>query len=477
MYIGIDVGTSITKAATFDPSGKILSVASRPTRLVNPQPGWYEQDIAEVLTSVTEVVAEVAATTDIEVIGLTGQGDGVWLVDEAGRPVRPAISWLDSRAVAVLRDWMATGVVERTFRRTGNTMFPGSAAPLLSWLDEAEPAVLDMAATAGYCKDIVMQHLTGVRATDVSDASLPFSDPHRHRYHPDVLADCGLTHRTDLLAPVVTPTPIGELNPGALALPAGVPVAAGPFDLPAGALGSGVREPGDGHLIIGTTLACQVLTETPDTGGVPTGMTLATGTPGQWLRAMPAMVGTAAVDWVLRLAGREHRDLESMLAKSPTGANGVRCLPFFSPSGERAPFLEPMARANFEGLSLHTDIDDLVRATCEAIAYAARHCFEAAGLTGEVAVCGGGTRSLAWLRIIADVLNRPIRLAPQPETGARGAVIAAALAHGRDIDIDAWTAPATVIEPDAATARVYEQEYARYRSRVDTARLSWKESS
>ncbi|HZE39340.1 MAG TPA: FGGY-family carbohydrate kinase [Stackebrandtia sp.] len=482
MYLGIDIGTSVTKAAAFDGDGRLLAVQTRPTRLSTPADGWYEQDIDDVVGSVAEVVAGVAeaAGGTPRAIGLTGQGDGVWLVDEDGAAVRPAISWMDSRAAPILSDWLADGTVAKAFRRTGNTMFPGSAGPILAWLERHEPRSLDRAATAGYCKDVVMQRLTGLRATDTSDASLPFLDPHRREYDPEVLAWCGLEHRRSLLAPVAEPVPVGELTAAAarrLGLRAGITVTSGPFDLPACALGSGIVAPGDGHLIIGTTLACQVLKDTVDTEVEPNGLTLATGTPGRWLRAMPAMVGTAAVDWVLRLIGRDHQSLEALLADSPAGARGVTCLPFFSPAGERAPFLEPAARANFDRITIQTRPSDLVRATCEAVAYAARHCFEAAGLTGELAMCGGGTASPTWLRIFADVLNRPLKLAPQPETGARGAALAARRVAEPGAGLDDWTAPEGVVEPDPARAREYEERYAAYRVRVDAARAVWRETA
>jgi sugar (pentulose or hexulose) kinase len=177
------------------------------------------------------------------------------------------------------------------------------------------------------------------------------------------------------------------------------------------------------------------------------------------------------------MVGESHEALDGLLGASPPGANGVTCLPFFSPAGERAPFVEPAARAGFDQLTVRTGKADLVRATCEAVAYAARHCFDIAGPTGDIAMCGGGTRSAAWLQTFADVLGRPIRLAPQPETGARGAVIAGALALGHELDLDVWTSPEGVIEPDPARAACYTEGYADYRARVAAARSRWKESA
>ncbi|MEO3755567.1 FGGY-family carbohydrate kinase [Streptomyces sp. B6B3] len=470
MLVGIDVGTSVVKAAAFDESGRALAVESCPAR-VRAGDGRVEQDAEEVVEAVGRVLGALTAGRPAPTaVGLTGQGDGVWLIDREARPVRPAISWMDGRAAPIVAEWTANGVAHEVFRRTGNTLFPGGPAPLLAWLDRHEPESLDAAATAAYCKDMVLQRLTGVRGTDVSDASVPFLDPHTRDYDAEAVAACGLTHRAGLLAPVVEPRPAGEALPGG-PLPAGVPISAGPFDVPACALGAGATEPGDGLLIIGTTLACLAVVAEPDLAGEPAGFHFATGRRDRWLRGMPAMVGTAALDWVLGAVGAAHRDLDELLAASPPGAHGVRVLPFFSPAGERAPFLEPAARAEITGVSLETTSADLVRATCEGIAFAARHCLTAAGLAGDLAVAGGGTRSETWLGLFADVLGRPLRVAAA-EAGARGAVLAAA-GH---LDAAAWTRPASVRDPDAGGARFYEEEYRAYLRRVAAARERWRDA-
>jgi sugar (pentulose or hexulose) kinase len=404
-------------------------------------------------------------------VGLTGQGDGVWLVDAAARPVRRAVSWMDGRAGDLLDEWTADGVTERVFRRTGSGLFPGSQAPVLAWLDRHEPASLDAAGTAGYCKDVLFQRLTGIRATDASDASAPFLDPRTREYDSAAIEACGLSHRRNLLAPVRDPIPVGET--GAFGLPPGTPVASGPYDLPACAIGAGVGDVGDGLLIIGTTLACQVVVDSPALDGEPVGVHLAMTEPGRWLRALPAMVGTAGLDWMLSVTGGTHDEVSALLEASRPGAGGVAVLPYFAPSGERAPFVEPRARAEFSGVSLETTRADLVRATCEGIAYAARHCLEAARLTGEVTVCGGGTKSEAWLALFADVLGRPLRIATG-EVGARGAVLAAAARTGVALDTPAWTAPSAVRDPAPQRAAFYAERYGAYLDRVARAREHWQ---
>lgn len=469
MYVGIDVGTSTVKAAAFDTTGRELAVAARPVGLAL-HGGVVEQDMEEVYGAVVAVLDEVTGRVPepVELAGLTGQGDGVWLVDAQGRPVRPAASWMDGRAHELVGQWLADGTFETVFRRTGSAMFPGCPGPLLAWLDSHEPKSLDAATTALYCKDMVFQRLTGARATtDVSDASMPFLDPRTRTYDNRVVELLGLTHRRGLLAPVSDPVATAETR--GEGLPAGTRLANGPYDLPSCALGAGVTSPGDGLLIVGTCLASLVATTDLDLTGEPAGLHISTDRPGHWLRAMPAMVGTAALDWVLSTTGVPHEEVDALLSDTPPGAHGVRVLPYFAPSGERAPFVEPRLRAELSGVCLESTKGDLIRATCEGIGYAARHCLEAAGLTGSLAVCGGGTRSPAWMRLLADVLGRPLRVV-EGEVGARGAVLAAAERYGVGLDAAAWTKPTAVVEPDAGRAAFYTKGYEEHLARLTQAR-------
>ncbi|TQM44072.1 FGGY-family carbohydrate kinase [Pseudonocardia cypriaca] len=475
-WLGIDAGTSVVKAALFDDEGEALAVAGRPLELVHAANDGVEQDLDAIVAAIAEVTREVSAGRTPHVVAITGQGDGCWVTDEAGRAVRPALSWLDGRAGGILGRWNADGVTERVFRTNGTTVFPGAPGPLLAWLDENEPDALDRATTAGACKDAVFTRLTGERATDPSDSSMPFGDGTGTGYSDAALDAMGLTHRRDLLAPITVPipqAPLAEAGAELLGLPAGTPISSGPFDFPACARGGGVRAVGDALLIVGTTLGCMVHVDRLATEGDPAGFSVATGEPGRWLRAMPAMVGTASMDWMLQTLGLGVDAIDAALAASPPGAGGVEVLPYFATSGERAPFVDPHASGQVTGVRLTTTRDDLLRAVCEGLAYAARHCFDVAGGATRIVACGGGTRSRPWLQVFADVLGVPLELARTPEVGARGAVLAAAAARGEDLDVDTWTGPEDVVEPDPARQARYADGYARYLDHVAAARPFW----
>lgn len=471
MKIGVDVGTSVTKAALFDDDGRMTAQRSAPTVQQRPEAGRYEHDPARIVDAVLDLLSDLP-TDEVNLVAVTGQGDGLWLLDQAGAPIRPALSWMDNRGAPDCGAWTDSGVTATIFQRTGNTPFPGSGAALLSALHRSEPAVLAAAETATQCQHTIFQALTGVRTATRSAAMLGVFDPVRGGYDDVVLELTGLAPYSRLLPPISEPavalaplrTPLGErtgLKPGTL-------VATGPYDLPAAALGTGVTDPGDGLVIIGTTLACLVVDDAVRTEGEPAGFTLRTADDDRYLRAMAAMVGTAGLDWLLGLVGASHADLDALLGSSAPGANGVTALPYLSPAGERAPFADPAASAQFAGLSLATTAADLVRALCESLAYAARHCLDAAGLTGSVTVAGGGAASAALLSVFADVLGQPISIAGQPEATAWGAVSAADLALGRTPRPLAGRS--TAVRPEPANRSRFDDGYAAYLGRVTEAR-------
>jgi erythritol kinase (D-erythritol 1-phosphate-forming) len=487
MILGVDVGTSVTKASLMRRDGTAVATHSVRSTLHRLEGGRVEQDLDDVVDSVVRVVrlAGADAPEPIEALAITGQGDGLWLRDAAGNPVGSAISWLDARASEVLDRWHqgdSASVLNRVHKLTGSGMFPGSAGPLLAYLAEHDPERLERSAVAGYCVDAIVQRFTHEVTVDASDASLPFLDVPSRTYSAAALDACGLSEHRGLLVEPASPGTLFALDERSarqLDLPSGLPVSAGPFDLPACAFGSGIRAIGDGTLVIGTTLGCQVLSDDVriDPADEPAGMWLATPAPEKYLRVMPAMVGTANLDWVLGVVGAQVDDLETLLSSSKPGAGGVSALSFLSHSGERAPFVEPRARGQFTGLSLDTTPADLVRALCEAVAYAARHNLETAGLDGEVSACGGGARSAAWSQIFADVLGRSLHVPHEEGVGARGAAMTAWDSLGEPIDREQWAAARRTVRPDPSTVEFYEQGYRDYLASIDRARPVWQHGS
>lgn len=472
LLIGVDAGTTVTKAVAVhadDPAGVVRACAARPTQVV-----WAgrrcEQDQVAVLASVLAVLGDIATALgssagDVAAVGITAQGDGLWPVRADGGPVRDAISWMDARADGIVSGWEAEGVAESLYRHTGSAPFPGCTPALLAWMQRHEPDTLRATYRAGQCKDMLFSVLTGEHATEPSSAVL---FDHRLRSRAtELLSHSGSGNWASLLSRI-EPVAVADLLPSGAALVGlpSVPVVAGPYDVVASAIGAGVTGIGDGLLIVGTTLACEVARDGLPGEGEPVGLSLATADPASWYRLLPAMAGAVTVDWVLRLIGASHADLPALLAAARPG---IRMLPFLSPSGERAPFRDSRARGRLDGLTVDTGPGDLIRAAMSGTAYAAKACFDLAGLTGSLSACGGGVRG-PWAQVFADVLGQPVLRCDTAETGALGAAIGAA----RALSIPAPApAPVVQVDPDPGEADSHVQGYHRYLTDVETARAGW----
>ncbi|WP_166788566.1 FGGY family carbohydrate kinase [Cryobacterium sp. HLT2-28] len=253
--LGIDLGTSSVKVALFDADGRRLAGAQAAYPLDAPHPGWAETSPdawwAAVCAAVREVTA--AADRDVGAVGLSGQMHGLVLVDGRGAPVRPAITWADTRAAGLQPDWarLAPTVLERL----GNPFSPGMAGVLLGWLARHEPATLRAAAVALQPKDYLRLRLTGIAATEHTDASATLLYDLTGRAWLTGLA-AGLGIDPGLLPPINEAAEIaGPLTADAaadLGLRAGIPVAHGLADTAAAMLGSGLVTPGAVQLTLGT---------------------------------------------------------------------------------------------------------------------------------------------------------------------------------------------------------------------------------
>jgi erythritol kinase (D-erythritol 1-phosphate-forming) len=479
--IGIEVGSTAVKAAAFDTAGRLLGESSRRLQTRSAAPGLCELDFEEIIAAVGSVIREISVSTGQEagLLAITGQGDGLWLLDQDGHAVRPPITAADTRAASYVQEWFAKGIAAVAFRRSGNAPFPAASAALIRFLADHEPDSLIRAAVATSCKDALLQRLTGAVVTDISDASLPFLNLRNRHYDEELVDLFRIRPWRHLLPPVdSSPAPLRPLS-GAGAeitgLSEGTPVHAGPFDFPAALIGAGVKETGDGLIVLGQDLACGVNVNRLDPSSEPSGMTICRLERDRWIRLLVSTAGMAALDWLLPLIGVDLRKLNGLLESSPPGAGGVLSLPFVSPFGERAPFADPAARGRIIGLSTTTTQADLARGICEGIGYTARLCLEIAGLsrTGNITLVGSGSRAVAFRQLLANTIGRPIMIARQPGTAARGAVMTALRVGGVEIDQEQWTVPDALVYPDPTSASLYATGYLRFREELDKARGSW----
>lgn len=481
----VDAGTTVIKAVVFDAHGSELAVQRCSTAVHRPLPDRSEQDMDEVWEAVVRTIAAAVARVGrpVRLIAVTAQGDGVWLVDAAGRPVRPAILWNDGRATPLVDRWRVNGMLEQVHAITGSQQSAGMAAPLLHVLAEEEPESLRSAATATTCGGWLLHKLTGRVAVDPSEMSASWLDVREGRYSDELVGLYGLDRYRELLPPLpgadARAHPLSTVAAARLGVRAGIPVLLAPYDIVATAAGSGSTRPGQAVSVLGTTLCTEVVTAGADLTGPPHGLTLAVGPPGRYLRAFPTLAGCEVVDWLAALLGLPGAAAVSELAGlSAPGADGLRLLPYLAPSGERAPFLDVAATGVLTGVTFGHGRPQLARAVLEGLAYVIRHCLDATPVEpAELRLCGGGSAGALWCQIIADVCGIDTVRTTDEQTGAKGALITALTALGEYPGPDEAVA-ALVVErdrfvPDKARHDHYAEEYTEFHATRDLAAHRW----
>jgi erythritol kinase (D-erythritol 1-phosphate-forming) len=506
VIIGIDAGTSVIKSVAFSTDGTQLAAAAIPNQYVTLPDGGAEQDMARTwvdtartLKQLTEQIPNLASR--LIAISVTGQGDGMWLIDKLGEPVAPAWLWLDARAADIVEEFTTSEHYAAHYGRTGTGVNVCQMSVQLAWMQRHRPEVLARATHSFHCKDWIYFNLTCDRVTDPSEANFTFGNYKSREYQIDILDQLGASKAKSLVTAIVDGTnTCGHLTDTAArasGLKTGTPICLGYVDVLCTGLGGGLYDPTgqSGCTIVGSTGMHMRLQ--PDVSKVKlnaekSGYTMAFPGPGMVAQIQSNMASTLNIDWLLDFARgilkdqgmeKSRSDLlkgmdEKLLAREPAK---VMYHPYISKAGERGPFMEPAARALFNGLDTTADYYDMMRSIFEGLAYAARDCYSAMGpIPKEIRVTGGAARSKALRIILASVLNAKVRSVSREEAGAAGTAMIAAVQQKLFPDMTAcantWVEPhlGASTEPDPALTARYEKIFPLYVETRKAMRPVWR---
>jgi xylulokinase len=490
LALGIDVGTSGTRALVVDGAGKLVSQATRPHAISHPRPVWSEQDPHEwwLATSGAVRAALDAANlsgSDIAAVGLSGQMHGLVMLDATNQVIRPAILWNDQRSVVECEELTEKIGAERLLQIACNPMLAGFTAPKIAWVAKHEPDAMKRARHILLPKDYVRFMLTGDFATDVSDGSgmLLMNVPER-KYAPEILSVLGIDEK---ILPKLYESPYvtGTVNAKAAestGLAAGTPVVGGAGDQAAAAVGNGVITEGVSCATLGTSgvifaATDRLLVDIPKgrvhsfCHAVPgkwhvMGVVLASGGSYQWIRNNLAEVEKATA----QNRGVDVYEVlsEEALSAQP-GCEGLIFLPYLT--GERSPINDPYARGGWIGLTMRHKKADLIRSVVEGASFAMKDCMSVIRDLGvkvtDIRLSGGGAVSPLWRSIQASVYNKPVSTLAVSEGSAYGAAILAMVGGGIYPTVE--DACKSVIKvtgktrPDKSAAAMYKKLFPIYR--------------
>lgn len=482
--VGIDSSTQSVKVEVRDlATGSVLAVGRAPHPTTTPprseqDPQEWWRALALALSRAAADRADHQGLDDVVGVAVGGQQHGLVLLDAAGEVIRPAKLWNDTesapQADALVDRWGAAVWAERV----GSVPVAAFTLTKLAWVAEHEPGALDRVATVLLPHDYLTWRLTGQHVTDRGDASgTGYWSPAGNRWCIPALEL--VSDRLDwagALPLVLDPwEPAGPILPavaGELGLPPTVVVGPGSGDNMAAALGLGLAT-GDAAVSVGTsgTVYARGLAPSADPSGSVAGFADATGA---FLPLVCTLNATKVTEAVRRLLGVGFEQLDDLALACPPGARGLTLLPYLD--GERTPN-RPTATGVLTGIRSDIARDQLARAAFEGVVCGlldGLDALAAAGVpdSGRLVLVGGGARSQAYRRCLADLSGRAVSVPEADEHVATGAALQAAMVarreagHGVDLAelVADWGLGAgLVVEPETVDRAAIRGAYAALR--------------
>ena len=487
--LGIDVGTTGSKAILIDTDGAVKASATTEYPMSTPRPLWAEQNPADwwsaTVSSIRCVLSDDGVKPDQVIgVGLTGQMHGLVLLDAQGSVLRPCIMWNDQRTSAQCAAITQTVGADRVLQLTGNPVLPGFTAPKILWVREHEPDVYCRIAAVLLPKDYVRYRLTGGFFSDVSDSSgTSMFNVGERSWSTEMLAamEVPLEWLPEVTESTAVSASVQASASDETGLPKGTPVVGGGGDQAAQAVGTGIVREGLVSVTLGTS---GVVFAASDTYRVePDGVlhSFCHAVPGMW-HLMGVMLSAAgSFRWYrdtlaekevteARMTGQDAYDLLTAAASEiPAGCEGLLFLPYLT--GERTPYPDPNARGVFFGLTLRHTKAHMTRAVLEGVTYGLQDSLElmrGLGISMEqVRASGGGARSALWRQLLADVFDTEIVTVNVTEGAAYGAAILAAVGAGAHRSVaEACTSAIRIAgrTRPGPSAPTYAEYYPRYRA-------------
>lgn len=483
-FIGIDVGTSGTKAVLIDETGALLRSHTEEYPMYQPENGWAEQNPSDWWEAVKRSLQAVCeGISCVSGIGLTGQMHGLVMLDEKNTVIRPAIIWCDQRTGRECEEITQKTGKDMLFSITAAPAMTGFTASKIMWVKNHEPENFHKCRHILLPKDYIRFMLTGTYATDASDAGgMQLMDIKKRAWSQPVLDALDIDHA---LLPEIYESPEISGTVNAKEVPAclwGVPVAAGAGDNAAAAVGTGIVEDGKAFTTIGTSGVVFTHTDQPLIDRKGRIHTFCCAVPGKWHVMGVTQAAGLSLKWFCEnfcekeaeTAAKTGTDVYAVLDKmaeaSPIGANRLVYLPYLM--GERTPHLDPRARGVFFGLSAMHTKGDFIRAILEGVSYSLLDCVNLLKETGadvsDMTICGGGSKSPFWSQMLSDVYGIKMKTVACSEGPAYGAAILASVAAGTFPTVEAACRELihenTFYTPDSAAHRDYQKYYNIYQS-------------
>lgn len=488
--LGLDIGTSGTKTALFNENGETIATATYVYDLFQPKAGWAEQNPEDWWQACVNGIKEVIQKSKIDNkaikgIGLSGQMHGLVMLDKENKLIRNSIIWCDQRTERECAEITRKIGRERLIEITGNPALTGFTLSKLLWVKNNEPQNYKKINKILLPKDYIRFKLTGVFATEVSDASgMQMLDINKRNWSIELLdaLEIDPSILADVYESVVVSGHITEKTAALTYLQEGTPVVGGAGDQAAGAIGNGIVREGIISTVIGSSGVVFAATDKPKFDKLGRVHTLCHAVPGKW-HVMGVTQGAGlSFKWFKEtFCQKEVEDCKSQgkniydvltakAAKSKPGANGVVYLPYLM--GERTPHLDSNVKGGFFGVSLINNYDDFIRSILEGVSFSLKNCLDIIEDMNvkieDIRVSGGGAESEVWRKILCDIFQYKLTTVKASEGPALGVAILAGVGAGVYESVEAACDKIVkgqdTVNPDESVKERYNEVYEVYNS-------------
>jgi len=480
--LGIDVGTSGTRAVLVDREGTIAGSATcEHVPFASPNIGWAEQDPHDWHKATGSAIRQAVAaagisSSEILAAGLAGQMHGAVLLDSDDQVLRPALIWCDQRTQAQC-DWLNAKLGERKIiELTCNPALTNFTLTKLLWVRDNEPEIWKRFRRVLLPKDYVRLGLTGEHAMDVADASGTLMlDVARRRWSEEMMAAAGLP-MSCLPKIYESPEVCGRISDHGAAhtgLKAGTPVVAGAGDQAGGAVGMGIVRAGAVSATIGTSGVVFAATDIPAMDVKGRVHTFCHAVPGRWHVMGVTQAAGLSFHWLRDLLQNStgsvsYDELTREAEQVPAASDGVLWAPYLM--GERTPHLDPNARGTLTGLAASHTRAHVTRAVLEGVAFSLKDTFSLFDNmkvpVRNIRLGGGGARSPLWRQIQADVYGHEVEILAAEEGAAYGAALLAGVGarfwNSVEEACDAVVKVLQRVTPNPEAVSALQKQYANY---------------
>ncbi len=441
--LAIDVGTQSIRAAIVSKDGKILEISQKQQEVDSPCPGWVQQRPQLWWDLIKQAISELVKKTKIDInsiqgISTCGQMHGPVGIDDHGEITTEWTQiWMDKRCENICDKIKKEHDESDLANITGNPITTGWPGVKVRWIKDNQPEVYEKTKVFLVPKDFINFKLTGVEATDPSEASGTYIYDFKSDSYNNQMAkilDIDLSKFAPISESYETIGYIKEEVSNELRIPANIPVVAGGGDFIVSLLGLGLVGEGTAVDMTGTSTLFVVHKDEPIIH--PSVQNLRHVIKG-WLSFTMLDTGGLSMKWCkdfLSSIGKEEITYEQMINmanKIPIGSEGLIFYPYML--GERRQE-NTMARGCFYGLTLNHNAAHLARSVMEGVALAIGkdvQNFRDLGVNLKQVFCiGGATRNKLLYQIKADVMQLPQILTEEPEASLRGCGLLAAFGLG-----------------------------------------------